>query len=124
MTHNPDIPIYHDQLRRDFKKFLCNWNWELFITLSFNHRVNFSTAIKETKTWLSLYRTKLKGIKFAGIIMVVLYLGDHPHVHVLLTSDPAYPRTLSDHDRDNWKSPINLMQMNWDLSMSKIGTCC
>ena len=114
MNHYTEIPINHHEVRKDFKKFLAGWNWELFITLSFHQKVTFGTAIKETKTWLNYYRHRLKEIKYAGIIQVVHYIGDHPHIHLLLTSDPAYPRTLNDHDRDNWKSPINLMQMMWD----------
>ena len=122
MIHDQNIPIYHYRVRKDFKKLLFNWNWELFITLSFIHKVTFGTAIKETKTWLKHSRQILEKIRYAGIIQVVHYLGDNPHIHVLLTSDPAYPRTLKDLDWvDELKSPINLMESSWDLS--KIGTC-
>jgi hypothetical protein len=116
MIHYPNIPINHHTVRQEYKKFFSYWNWELFITLSFHHRVDFATAIKDTKTWLKDYRHKMRGIKFAGIIQVVHYIGDSPHVHVLLTSDPAYPRTLKDLDSDKSFYPLNLMVSSWELS--------
>jgi hypothetical protein len=99
------MKIYHEtnidyhRLGKSWAGFLSDWDWEMHFTLSFIYKVDFGTAVKEVKRWFRELRRVLSEIKYAGVLIFSNPHNETPHVHILLVSDPQYPRRLTDVSR-------------------------
>ena len=87
-----------NEIRYCYKDWLNQWPWEVHMTFYFANYVDFGIAAKQVKQWIGFHKTTFKRIKYAGLIILANphYDSPHAHAHALLTSDPNYPRTLSD----------------------------
>lgn len=93
----------------DYTEFLSQWDWDLHLTFYFHELrkykpVSLDYAIQKVKAFLGRERSKgFRQIKYAGIVVGVGGMAGGPgnvkrvstHCHVLLVSDPNYPRRLS-----------------------------
>jgi hypothetical protein len=66
------------------------------LTLFFRHPVTSGQAFRDATRLLHFNRHRFRKIKLAGIMMFVISPGNTYHLHMLLTSDPTYPKTISD----------------------------
>jgi len=96
MQIDNEIIIDYHNIRKGYADFLNDWNWELFCTLSFNHKVDFSTAKKDVKRWLKNHKNVFRKIKYAALLLFSNPRNKTPHVHILMISDPRYPERLTD----------------------------
>ena len=93
-----------------YREFLRQWDWDLHLTFYFHELrkyklVSLDYAIRKVKAFLWSERRKgFNQIRYAGIVVGVgggmTGITDHgkklsTHCHVLLVSDPKYPRRLS-----------------------------
>ena len=114
MTIYPDIIIDQQKIRTGYETLLSQWDWELHITLSYFRRVDYGYVCRDAKILLNEARRKMSCVKFAGILIYSNYLGDNPHVHILLTSDKNFNNTLSDFDLINKTRDLrNRKHLGW-----------
>jgi hypothetical protein len=94
----------------DYTIFLSQWSWDLHMTFYFHETrryrpVNLDYAIRKVKAFLWCEKRKgFNQIRYAGIVVGVgggmIGITDHgkkvsTHCHVLLVSDPKYPKRFS-----------------------------
>jgi hypothetical protein len=107
-----------NKIRSGYQELLNRWAWEVHMTFYFANYVDFGIAVKQVKQWIGFHKITFKCIKYAGLILLANPRYDSPHAHVLLTSDPNYPRTLS----DIRPISLNLLEHWWNKGSCKITT--
>lgn len=107
------------KIKYGYAEFLNRFNWELHFTFSFNRNLNLSAAQVEVRKYLKRTRHRFSKIKYAGIILATNPHNEVPHIHMLLTSDPRYPRRLTDIS----STIIKFIGFSWDLGTCEITTC-
>jgi len=112
------VNMNYCNIRKGYAGFLNEWDWEVFCTLSFNRYVDFNTASKQVKRWLrgKGMRTRLSNIKFACVLILSNPHNETPHVHMLMISDPRYPRRLTDISNRLFKFIV----FSWDHGSCKM----
>ena len=128
MTSFPKLIIDQQQMRKAYETFLSQWNWDLHITLSYFRRVDSGYVFKDAKLLLKEARHRIRNIKFAGILIYSIYNKDNPHVHILLTSDKSYPKSLADLplvnlSKDFRKESLDWIECYWELWKADEATC-
>lgn len=113
MSTCPDIIINQMQVRKEYETFLSRWDWELHITLSYFRRVDSGYVFKDAKLLLKEVRRRIRNVRFAGVLIYSNYNIDHPHVHILLTSDKSYPKSLADLDLVNLSKEFRKESLDW-----------
>jgi len=99
MKYQPDNAIQIEKVRKSFAGFLDGWFWNIHATINFNYhnhyKISNERALKLAFKWLKKIKWKYPRIKFAGILFVSKpHHETNPHVHILLTSDKNYEKTL------------------------------
>jgi hypothetical protein len=134
MFSYPNVTFDQQQVRQAYETLLSRWKWELHITLSYYRRVDSRYVFRDAKFLLHKFRRKFPKIKFAAVLIYSIYQNNHPHVHILMTSDQSYPKTLSDLD---WarnrkeglgytrygKHILDRINLLWESCMSDKATC-
>jgi hypothetical protein len=106
------------KIRNAYQNLFNRWHWELHLTFHFANYVDFGIATKQVKQWIRFHKDTFKGIKYAGLLLLTKGYSGNTHVHVLLTSDQSYRRTLSD------INPVSLKLIEhwWTKGSCKITT--
>ena len=94
---NSDITVIEKKkLQESFKELLNNWNWDLFLTLTFKKNpISFNDAYENyVKKYLKYIKKRFKKTAFAGFTVALIdkgNLNNTIHIHSLLMSNPNYP---------------------------------
>jgi hypothetical protein len=107
-----------NKIRQAYRYYFRDWPWEIHITLQLSYYVPFGTANKLAKLWIRSQRHRFKHLRFAGFILLSNRHYEKPHIHILLTSDQTYPRTLSTLQAVRLK----LIESSWNKGSCKITT--
>lgn len=78
--------------------------------------MDLNAASRAVKQWLRDNRCRFRNIKHAGIIIVSNPHNEIPHVHMLMISDPCYPRRL----QDIHKMKLKYAEYSWDKGSCRI----
>jgi hypothetical protein len=92
--------IPQSTIRKLYKDFLSNWDWDLHITLTFRRVFPYDVALGEARRYLWRVKRRCRKARFGGIILLADPHRFGPHLHILLVSDPSYPKTLLDFPAD------------------------
>ena len=130
----PNVIVDQQQVREAYETLFSRWRWQLHITLSYYRRADSRYVFRDAKYLLKEMRSRFPRIKFAAVMIYSIYKNDNPHVHMLLTSDPSYPKTLCDLDsagerklslsamrRDKYL--LDRINILWESCMSNKATC-
>ena len=124
MFSYPEVIVDQQKMRKAYEAFLNHWHWELHITLSYFRRVDSRYAFRDAKVLLNEARHMFRNIKFTAILIYSIYLKDNPHVHILLTSDKNYPKSLSDLDYKPFgKDSLDWIDLYWQHWKEDEATC-
>jgi len=106
-----DLLIQTGKLNEAYADLFNRYQWELHITLAFNHEWSLSEAEREARIWLKSQLHRFKKIRYGGIMIITNPYNLRPHIHIALASVQSYPRTLSDLN-DN---VLRLIESSWEL---------
>jgi hypothetical protein len=109
-----------DPLKQGYVDWLAKWEWEIFITFSFHHKVCAERAFEFVNQFMAtvLKKDMFRKIKFCGLHIFTVSSGGWHHVHSLLLSDHSWPQHFNNLDLGEPNSPLSRIEEQW-----KHGTC-
>lgn len=81
------------EVRQGYQDLFQRWNWDLFLTLTFNSRVRMERAEKKVRILFKLIKETCK-VKFAALFLFAKVEQGSFHIHALIVFDKSFNKNL------------------------------